>query len=118
MNAGECTTPCGVSKRAARAAPLVDSMVNSKLTRAPRSYDRHRVAVRVEAITLGDRLIVGAHREVVSGERRDEHDQRGAGKVEVGHERIHRTQPSGWTDEDTRLSVAGAHVAFLVRGAL
>src|SRR3954471_7737506 len=80
MNAGECTTPCGVAKRPARAAPEVFTRVKSKLTSSP-SYDRHRVAVGVEAVSLGDRLSIRAHRQVVTRERGDEHDQRGAWQV-------------------------------------
>ena len=36
MNAGVSTTPCGVAKRAARAAPDVVSRVKSKLTKLAR----------------------------------------------------------------------------------
>src|SRR5437763_7483180 len=108
MNAGDSTTPCGVSNRAARAAPTVVSRVKSKLTRKwSGSDDRHRVAVRVEAIALGDRFPIRVHRQLVAGKRRDEHDERRTGQVKVRHERVDGTRPRGRPEEDTRLSAAG-----------
>src|SRR5436190_16952525 len=117
MNAGVTTTPCGVANRAARAAPDVVSREKSKLTGSG-SDDGHRVTVRIEAIALGDRLPVRAHREIVSGDGRDEHDQRRARKMEVRDDRVDGAQLRGRTNEDARLAAAGVDVSGVVGGAL
>src|SRR5690349_11746197 len=111
MNAGECTTPCGVANRAARAAPLVVSRVKSNgfisCSQDVDSDDGHRVAVRIEAIAFGDRLTICAHGELVAQEGGDEHDESGAGQVEVGDQRVHNSRTCRGADEDTRLPRAG-----------
>src|SRR5207245_9629033 len=46
-------------------------------------HHQHRVTVRVEAIASRDRVRVGALRELLPRERRDQQQQRGAREVEV-----------------------------------
>ena len=73
-----------------------------------RSEDRHRIAVRVEAVALVDRRPVRVHGQIIASERRDEHDERRTRKMKVGDEPIDHPQPSGRPQKDPRLALAGA----------
>ena len=53
--------------------------------------DQHRVAVRVEAESGGHRATVRREHRLPTGQRRHHHQQRRAGQVEIGQQRLHGT---------------------------
>src|SRR6185503_11106746 len=72
------------------------------------SDDHHGVAVRVEAVSLGERNAIRLHRELVAGERRDEHEERGARKMKVGDEPVHAAKGIRRPNEEARLAAGRA----------
>src|SRR3954465_2688893 len=82
------------------------------------SDDRHRVTVRIEAISLGDRLAIRGHRELVSGERSHEHDVCGAGEMKVRDQMVDRAEAVVGPDEDSGLAGCGGDVSGVVGNAL
>src|SRR3954469_15662166 len=126
MNAGVSTSPYGVWNRPARARSSCASSSKEKLMRIvpivfpdeAASDDRHRVTVRIEAISLGDRLAIRGHRELVSGERSHEHDECGAGQMKVRDQMVDRPKAVARPDEDSRLAGCGGDVSGVVGDAL
>src|SRR3954454_15006464 len=78
---------------------------------------QHGVAIGVEPVLLPDRLRVGGQYALPAGEGGDQHQQSGAGKVEVGEERVdHLEMEAGgvWTvgiNEEIGRAAAGPHLA-------
>src|SRR5262245_5689352 len=88
MKAGVATSPCGVRRRPQRAPPSRASRAKEKAAATVGLEDQHRVAVAVEAVAAGERVLVGLEHGAPAGEGRDQEEQRRAGQVEVGEERI------------------------------
>ena len=70
--------------------------------------DEHAVAVGVEAVAFADGFVVGGKDEFAAGEGTDEHEEGGAGEVEIGDERPGLLEFLGRMDEDA--GAAGARL--------
>src|SRR5688500_9678120 len=67
--------------------PSVSSAL--RLLRPPlASQDQHRIAVAVEPVATRDCLSIGGQDPLAPGERRNEHQQRRRGQMEVGEQAI------------------------------
>src|SRR5690349_9122275 len=77
-------------------------------------HDRHGVAIRVEAVARSHRFAIRTHHEIVSRERGDQHDERGARQMKVGDEAIDRSKRVRGSNEYARVSRAGVNRAVLV----
>src|SRR5690242_9895257 len=80
--------------------------------------DRHRVAVRVEAVAGLDRFAVRAHRQLIARECSDEHDERRAREMEVRDQAIHRAKCIRRTDEEASVTSALGERPVRAHGAL
>ncbi len=63
-----------------------------KVTVVSGSEDHHRVTVGVEAVPLGHRVRVRGLDQLAAGEGAHQHQQGGAGQVEVGEQAIHHAE--------------------------
>src|SRR5262245_17732990 len=62
------------------------------------SMEKHGIAVTVEAILPVDGLLVGRQDALPSDERRYEKQERGAGEMEVGDQRVDTAELVAWQD--------------------
>src|SRR5262245_44943807 len=94
MNAGVSTTPCASVSRPRRAEPAVFSSWNSAViewgscVRGGRWGDEHGVTIAEKAVLPGDRVPIRGEHRLATGERADQHEQRGFGQVEVRQHRV------------------------------
>ncbi len=72
--------------------------------RGQSGQDEHRIAEAVEAVALGDGLLVGLECEFGAGEGADEHEKGRAGQVEIGDEDIDEAERVA--GEDAKLGPA------------
>jgi len=63
------------------------------------TFDEHGIAVGVEPVALPHCLPVGGEHRLPAGERRDQHQQRALGEVEVGEQRVHHPKAVPRQDE-------------------
>lgn len=73
------------------------------------SQNEHAVAVREEAVFLGDGVAVGGEGEFGTGEGADEEKQGGLRKVEVGQHAVDALEFEAWVDEE--IGIAGVAAA-------
>src|SRR5262245_59346138 len=117
MNTGVSTAPCASSSRPARAAPSLCVTANRIAGFYLRAVDQHRIAVAEEAIARADRMPVGGADLLHPCERRDEHEQRRLGEMEVRDEAIDDAKAIARRDEEIGLAAPGGDVA-VARGRL
>src|SRR6185437_8768469 len=83
-----------------------------------RTKQQAGIAVGIEAIAGGNRMRIGALHGLEPRERRDQHEQRRARQMKVGHEDIDRAETIAGRDEDRSLTLERRDGAVLARGAL
>src|SRR5689334_25341625 len=97
MNAGVSTTPCGSVSLPLRAAPSLASTSNCIETTHHSSpithhsslpFNKHRIAVAVEAVALIDGVAVRAANIIHAAERGNQHEQGGLRQVEIGEQAL------------------------------
>src|SRR5262252_4235729 len=95
MKAGVRTTPWAVVISPTRAAASVAISRNEKgramvvyLMAIYLSEQQASVAIRVEAVIVRDRMVVGAAHHLEPAERADQHEQRRTWQMKIGQERI------------------------------
>src|SRR5687768_12569328 len=81
-------------------------------------HNDHRIAERIETVFCIDRLPVCAHHELVSRERRDEHEQGRARKMKIGDKFVYGANARRVSDEDARLPRSAPESAVVEQGAL
>src|SRR5690349_16337373 len=74
---------------------------------------QHGIAKAVEAVALADGLVVGPQDEVAAREGGDQHEQGGAGEMEVGYHRVYEPEVCARYDVEVgptfgRLDLGGA----------
>ena len=79
------------------------------------SLDQHRVAEGEEAVFLLHGDLVGRQYALPVPQGRDQHDQRAAGQVEVGDQRVHQLEAVAGLDEDAGVAPLG-HQPAVLRG--
>src|SRR4029453_16997862 len=107
MKMGVSTTPWLRVRRPRRAWPSVLSSVNSSMG----SVEEHRIAITEEAIARLDGVAIQAHDGIVSGKGAHQHQQRGAGQVEIGDQAVDHAELEAGGDED-----AGVAACLAARG--
>ena len=65
-----------------------------------RSLNKHRIAVTEEPVPSLNGRLISRHHPFATGEGTDQHQQRGLGQVEVGHQTIHQPEPVTRVDKD------------------
>src|SRR5215831_17797151 len=101
MKAGVRTVPRGMTISPRRAMPSVASRRNPKLSGIiflvaakassmliSSSKEQARIAIGVEAITFLDRVSIGRAHRFQPRKSGDEHEQRRARQMEIGHQRV------------------------------
>lgn len=73
------------------------------------SENQHRITEGVEAVAFFHCLFVRVQDEIAAGEGRDQHNECRAGKVEVGHHRIHRVESMAGQDEEVHPPLKGIY---------
>lgn len=87
-----------------------------------RLNQEHRIPVTEEAIALANGFGVGGEHEFAAGgvagrgEGADEHEQGGAGQVEIGEERVHNLKSAGRINKNAGAAAAGKHAPVILRG--
>ena len=102
----------------AAAAAALPAGLDKRHRSPPGHRDHHRVAIGVEPVSLGDRVLVRRQDRVVARERAHQHEQRGAGEVEVGDQAVHHAEPVSRRDQELGLAAARANHAVAVGRAL
>src|SRR3546814_14466013 len=62
--------------------------------------DEHRITVAEKAVYMLDGGLVGGHGFGITGERRNQHQQRGFRQMKVGDQGIDHMQRPAWVDKD------------------
>ena len=78
----------------------------------------HTIPEGEKAITFLNGGAVGVHNVVIARKRRDQHDQRAFGEMEIGHKSVEHLELIAGVDEDVRKALAGLDPAVLRRNAL
>src|SRR5580765_3161558 len=108
MKAGVSISPWGVRSRPARAAPSVLTTFSST---ARILRDQHGIAVRIEAIALGDGVPIGAEQRLAPAEGRRQQQERRPREVEVGDEGVDDPEAMAGVDEEIGSTPAGPNPA-------
>src|SRR5215813_1908104 len=119
MKAGVRTTPRAVMISPTRAAPSVAISRNEK-GRAMTVYlseQQASVAIRVEAVIVRDRMLVGVAHHLEPAEGADQHKQRRTRQMKIGQDRIDRAKTITGCDEQRRLAGERRQRAVGCRGA-
>jgi hypothetical protein len=75
--------------------------------------NQHAVAVAIKTIPLQHGFSIGAQDQPPAGERRHQHQERGAGEMEIGEQPVHRPELEPGTDKKVGRTRPGEEAALL-----
>src|SRR5688572_7751742 len=88
MKAGVRTLPRGIDTSPRLALPSVASILNPKMSVMIDPEKQARIPIGVEPVVVPDGVGIGGAHALQPGEGRNQHEQRRARQMEVGHQRV------------------------------